>query len=111
MNGKRARCRVALDPDLKLVVRAHQLRMAKRFKTQPVQCVRRVGNEFPQKNVSVRVQRMNHQVQNLASFCLELESFDVRSHDRQCNEVRREGSSGRPQQVTAAAGWMLYQQS
>src|SRR5262245_34871225 len=39
---------------------------------------------------------MNHQVQNLTGFCLELERFDIRCHDRECNgECRGVQAGGR----------------
>src|SRR5215831_17783850 len=39
---------------------------------------------------------MNHQVQNLSSFGLKFERFDICGHERECSEAGRELQDGRP---------------
>src|SRR5437867_5210219 len=93
VNRESARFRVAVDPDLELVIRTDELGTAERFETQPVQRVRRVGNQFPEKNFFIRVERMNHQVQDLAGLGLKLEGSGIGSHEKECSETGAGGSS------------------
>ena len=80
VNRHRFRLGIGFDDDLETVVFADQLRIAQRFKSKPVDGIRCVGNQLPQKNFFVGIKRMDHQFQHLSGFGLELECFDVRAH-------------------------------
>src|SRR5690606_19497847 len=71
-----------VDLDLDVQVRGVDLQVlvAECLELELVQRVRRVGDEFPEEGVLVRIHRVDQQIQQLTSLRLELELFDTRSH-------------------------------
>ena len=64
-----------------LVFLTQQGIVRERFKSQPVRSVGGIGNQFPQKNFLVAVQRMNHKLQQLLHFGLKTKGLGF-GHDR-----------------------------
>ena len=75
--GDRERLRVGveIDTDPQLGIVAEQLAVRERREAELVDGVRRVGDEFPQENLPVRVQGVHHEVQELLGFGLEAQGF------------------------------------
>ena len=81
---------VGLEPDFKFMVRRKQFGLGQRFKSEPVKSVRSVGDQFPQKDFSFRIKRMDHQVEKLFGFRLKLVGLDSSSahnHPSSKNDV------------------------
>ena len=63
---------VETDTDLQLAVAFEQLGLVERFEAQLVAGVRSIGNQFAQEDLAVRIQRMDHQVQQLLHLGLKI---------------------------------------
>src|SRR5256714_14612525 len=77
--------------------------VGERFKPHFVQRVGGVGYKLAQEGVLVRIDRMDHQLQELTRFGLELERFDLRTHCVPSWILRRTGviSYDGPRDLTA----------
>src|SRR5207249_622601 len=95
---QRPGCGITLDPNLELLIRPDEIGPAQRLEPKPVERVRSVRNKFSKKYFFVRIERMNHQVEDLTSFRLKLKSAHVCCHGKKCNERVRAVQAGRPQQ-------------
>ena len=73
---------VDVDTDRVIALPFQQAVVGKRRKPELVDCVRGIGNQLTQENLLVAVQRMNHQVQQLAGLGLKTKRFffHIRSH-------------------------------
>jgi hypothetical protein len=74
-NGDGFRILVERDLDLQFVVVAVQGIVVDRLEAQLVGGVGSVRNQFAQEDFLVRVQGVNHQLQQLFYFCLEAKGF------------------------------------
>ena len=79
---QRPGCGITLDPNLELLIRPDEIGPAQRLEPKPVERVRRVRNKFSKKYFFVRIERMNHQVENLTSFRLKFKSAHVCCHGK-----------------------------
>ena len=70
-NNQRVGFLAGLNPDLRRLAVADQRRIGDRLITQSVAGVRRVGDQFAQENVGLRIDRMHHQVQQFGNLGLE----------------------------------------
>src|SRR6266571_8910968 len=89
-------CRyIRFQPDFILVAIFHKLQVGQCFKAQPVQSVRRVRDQLAQENLSLGVERMDHQVKQLRSFSLKLKRLASRHcrHRRSPEELKASGRS------------------
>src|ERR1044071_2153667 len=87
-------CRyIRLQPDFILVAIIHKFQVGQCFKAQPVQSVRSIRDQLAQKNLSLGVERMDHQVKKLRGFCLKLKGFTSRDcrHRRSPEESKKVG--------------------
>jgi hypothetical protein len=75
-NGERPCRQVRLEPDLLFVIGGNQFWIRQGFKAQSVQRIRRIGDQLPQKNLLLRVEGVNHQIQKLCGFSLKLKRLD-----------------------------------
>ena len=66
--------------DFPLRIIAKQAFILQRVETDAVNGVRRIGNQFPQEDLLVRIQRVNDQIQQFLNFCLELTWFCHTNH-------------------------------
>ena len=69
-----------------------QVFVLERLDAQLVQRVRRVGDQLPQERVLVRVDRVDHQVQELTRLGLELQLFDTGAHDTLLHDIAGEST-------------------
>ena len=69
-HGECRGCLVRRDPDRGRVALGQQVRPRDRLVAQLVAGVRCVGNQFPQENVGLGIDRVHHQVQELGNFGL-----------------------------------------
>ncbi len=98
---------VLVEAEANLQVRTtfKQLRIGQRFETQFVGCIGGIGNQLPQEDFLVGIQRMNHQVKQLLHFGLEAQGFFLSLHthrlltphqrngtDRDCGDVWQMGA-------------------
>ena len=79
-DGQRARVLVHLDLDVQIGGVDVQVLVPQRFQPQLVQRIGGVRDQLPQERVLVGVDRVDHQVQQLAGLGLELQLLDVCSH-------------------------------
>jgi hypothetical protein len=79
MHGQRARGRVELERDLELAG-GHELRVRERLEADLVEGVGGVRDQLAQEDVLMRVERVDHQVQQLADLGLELVAFCGGAH-------------------------------
>ena len=77
---ERALLPVNLDGDVQIADVRLQVLVTKHFQPQLVQRVGGVGDQFPQEDVLARVDRVDHQLQQLTRLRLELERFNLRGH-------------------------------
>ena len=70
-DGERARLAVVVDADLQVGVALEERRVGERLEAQLVAGVGGVGDELAQEDLAVRVQRVDHQVQELLHLGLE----------------------------------------
>ena len=89
-----ARLRIGVDPDRQLAVRAEQLRLRQCQEAQLVVGVRGVGDQFAQEDLPVAVQGVDHQLQQLADFCLEAQLSRARSTCFHPRSNARHGQAG-----------------
>jgi hypothetical protein len=75
LDGQRAGFLVR-DERHRQLIRAHEARVCERLEAELLAGIRGVRYQFTEKNLSVRVQRMDHQAQHLLGLGLEL--FDLR---------------------------------
>ena len=66
--------------DFPLRIVAQQAFILQRVETDAVDGVRRIGNQFPQEDLLVRIQRVDDQIQQFLNFCLELTWFCHTNH-------------------------------
>ncbi len=78
--GNGLRVLVEAHADLQLGAAFQQLRRGQRFKTQFVDRVRRVRDQFAKENFLVGIQRMDHEVQQLLYLGLEAQGFLLSFH-------------------------------
>ena len=78
-DGEGACLAVRLDADLQRLVAGQQLGAGQRLEAEPVEGVGRVRDQLAEKDLFVRVQRMDHQVEELPGFGLKLQGLDGRS--------------------------------
>ncbi|RMS43886.1 hypothetical protein ALP66_05703 [Pseudomonas amygdali pv. photiniae] len=78
--GNGLRVLVEAHADLQLGAAFQQLRLGQRFKTQFVDRVRRVRDQFAKENFLVGIQRMDHEVQQLLYLGLEAQGFLLSFH-------------------------------
>src|SRR5256885_10356348 len=92
-DGQSACCYIRLQPDFILVAIFHQFQVGQCFKAQPVQSVRCIRDQFAQKNLSLGVERMDHQVKKLRGFSLKLKGLTSRHcrHRRSPEESKKVG--------------------
>ena len=74
-DGQGARRLVSANPDLQIGVTLQQGRIRQRLKAQLVRRIRRVRDQLAQKDLLVRIQGVDHQLQELFDFRLEAEGF------------------------------------
>ena len=79
-NGQGACALVRLDLDVQIGGVDIEILVPERFETQFVQGIRRVRDQLPQKGILVRVDGVNHQIEQLARLCLKLQLLDALSH-------------------------------
>ena len=81
-HGDRAGAGVVADPDPQLALVVGGFGPGHRFQAQPVDGVRGVGDQFPQEDLLVAVQRVHHQIKDLDDLGLEAEvlRFRLRGH-------------------------------
>ncbi|OMP13443.1 hypothetical protein COLO4_01679, partial [Corchorus olitorius] len=70
-DGDGARGSVKADADAQLPAAFQQRRIGDALEAQLVDRIRRIGNQLPQEDFLVAVQRVDHQMQKLLHFCLE----------------------------------------
>src|SRR5205823_6382230 len=69
--------RIVIDVDLRLEVVFEQRLVVQRFEAQLVAGIRRVRDQFAQEDLAIRVQRMDHELQELPDLGLEAEGLAV----------------------------------
>ena len=58
------------EEDLRTLIALSQCAVRQGSEMQLVERIRRVGNKLPQKDLVIRIDGMNHQVEKLFCFCL-----------------------------------------
>ena len=66
---------IRCDMDFKTRIAFEQIAVRQRFIVQFIDRIRGIGNQFPQENFMIRINGMDHQVQQLFRFRLEFKSF------------------------------------
>ncbi len=75
-DGQGARVAVRLQADLERLVAGEKLRLRQRLEAEPVEGIGRVRDQLAEKDLLVRVQRMDHQVEELLGLGLKLQGLD-----------------------------------
>jgi hypothetical protein len=96
-NRDRARFLVEADLDLQFMIVTVQRVIVDRFEAQFVCSIRGVRNQLAQENFLVRVQRVNHQLQQLFDFCL-------KSKGLFCGDGHIFSSKGQVERINAILG-------
>ncbi len=76
-DAQRSRRRVVVDADLQLEIALEQRFVVQRLEAQLVAGVGGVGDQLPQEDLAVRVQRVDHQLQQLSDLGLEAQGLAV----------------------------------
>ena len=94
-DGQGAAVDVGVDLDVQIRGVDVQILVPERLDPQLVQRVGGIGDQLPQKRVLVGVDRMDHQVKELAGLSLKLQLLDAGTHDTSLRDIAAE-STGAP---------------
>ena len=82
-HGEGSRLLVVLDSNLQIALSLVQMIVRQRFESQLVRRIGSVGDQLPQEDLLVAVERVDHEVEQLLDLGLEPKCFpvSVRAHD------------------------------
>jgi hypothetical protein len=76
LNCQSPQADIRLQADLVFVIWLHQFRISQCLEAESIQGVRNIGNELSQKDLSLYVERMDHETEKSRRLSLELDGFN-----------------------------------